>query len=94
MYLLKLDPRACGLPTRSRAGEVLGSDTVVNIAARHNAIAAINGGFFNRTNGEPVGVLKIADELVSDYSLIRGVVLIKSPPSEPTTLEFEQPPSA
>ncbi len=90
VFLLKLDPARVRLTDTLARGEVLGSDTVTNIAARHNAIAAINGGYFNRTNGEPVGTLKIANELVSDYNLIRGVVLIKSPPRNPTTLEFEQ----
>jgi Phosphodiester glycosidase len=90
LYVLKLDPSRVRLTDTLARGEVLGFDTAVNIAARHNAVAAINGGFFNRTNGEPVGVLKIGNELVSDYSIVRGVVLIKSPASEPTTLEFEQ----
>ena len=65
-------------------------DTVDAIANRHNAIAAINGSFFNRTNGEPAGTLKVNGELISDYPLIRGAVLIVSPPTGKTTLEFDQ----
>jgi len=90
LYLLELDPARVRLTDTLARGEALGFDTVNNIAARHNAIAAINGGYFNRTTGEPVGVLKVGGELVSDYPIVRGVVLIKSPAVGATSLEFEQ----
>jgi hypothetical protein len=35
-------------------------------------------------------VLKVGGELISDYPIIRGVVLIKSPAAGATSLEFEQ----
>jgi hypothetical protein len=89
-YFLKLDPNRVRLDDALASGEVLGADAVDKIATRHNAIAGINGGFFNRVNGEPVGTLKVHGELVSDYPLIRGVVLIKSPPTGATSLEFDQ----
>lgn len=90
LYLLELDPARVRLTDTLARGEALGFDTVNNIAARHNAIAAINGGYFNRATGEPVGVLKVGGELISDYPIIRGVVLIKSPAAGATSLEFEQ----
>jgi hypothetical protein len=90
IHLLKLDPRLVRLTDTLAKGEVLGMDTVDTIAARHHALAAINGGFFNRANGEPVGTLKVNGELVSDYPVIRGVVLIKSPAAGVTSLEFDQ----
>jgi len=90
LYLLKLDARRVKLTDTLARGEVLGMDTVSAIAARHQAIAAINGGFFNRANGEPVGTLKVNGELVSDSPVIRGVVLIRSPASGATSLEFDQ----
>src|SRR5215469_11200453 len=77
LYLLELDPARVRLTDTLARGEALGFDTVNNIAVRHNAIAAINGGYFNRATGEPVGVLKVGGELISDYPIIRGVVLIK-----------------
>lgn len=89
-FFLKLDASRVRLTDTLASGEVLGTGTVDVIANRHDAIAAINGGFFNRANGEPVGTLKIHNELVSDYPLVRGVVLIKSPPTGATSLEFEQ----
>ena len=90
LYLLKLDPRRVKLTDTLARGEVLGMETVDAIAAEHHAVAAINGGFFNRANGEPVGVLKVNGELVSDYQIVRGVVLIKSPAVGTTSLEFDQ----
>ena len=90
LYFLKLDARRVRLTDTMAKGGVLGMDTVDVIANRHNAIAAINGSFFNRTNGEPAGTLKINGELISDYRLIRGTMVIVSPPTGKTTLEFEQ----
>ena len=90
MYFLKLDARRVRLTDTMAKGGVLGMDTVDAIANRHNAIAAINGSFFNRTNGEPAGTLKINGELISDYPLIRGSMIIVSPQTGRTTLEFEQ----
>ena len=90
VYLLRLDPARVRLVDTLARGEVLGTETVQTIAANHQAVAAINGGFFNRANGEPVGILKIGGELVSDSSVVRGAVLIHSPPMGRTSLEFDQ----
>ena len=67
----------------------MGLETVDSIAARHGAIAAVNGGFFN-TNGDPQFVLKQAGELVSDAGVVKGAVIIRSPPRGRTVLEFDQ----
>jgi hypothetical protein len=53
-------------------------------------LAAVNGGFFNRSNGEPLGVLKVGGELVSDSAAARGAVLLSSPPGGPQVLTFDQ----
>ena len=90
MCFLKLDARRVRLTDTMAKDGVLGMDTVDAIANRRNAIAAINGSFFNRTNGEPAGTLKVNGELISDYPLIRGTMIIVSPPTGKTTLEFEQ----
>jgi hypothetical protein len=50
----------------------------------------VNGGFFNVKNGEPTGLLKVAGELVSDSTLARGAVVIRSPPQGKTELQFDQ----
>jgi hypothetical protein len=70
--------------------EVVGAEPVQSLAARHHAVAAINGGLFNAGNFEPVSLLKVAGELVSDTPLTKGVVLIRSPLKGQTTLIFDQ----
>ena len=80
LYLLKLDPAKVTLSSAHARDEMIGLETVDVIAARHNAIAAVNAGFFNTRNGDPSSVLKMAGELVSDASAPRGVVAISSPP--------------
>ena len=90
LYLLKLDPARVRLTPRHAHDEIMGTETVDSIARRHDAIAAINGGFFNIANGDPVAVLKIAGELVSDAPAIKGAVIIESPPHGKTTLAFDQ----
>jgi len=76
LYLLKLDPTKVILSSAHANDEIIGLETVDVIAARHQAIAAVNAGFFNTRNGDPASVLKIAGELVSDTASPRGVVAI------------------
>ena len=88
--LLKLDPARVHLMSALSNGEVMSVETVEGIARRHGAIAAVNGGFFNVTNGEPTGLLKVAGELVSDASAPKGAVVIHGRPAASTTLMFDQ----
>jgi hypothetical protein len=90
IHLLKLDPGRVRLDGVLSNDEVAGAEPVDAIARRHQAIAAINGGFFNTRNGEPVSLLKVAGELVSDNTAVRGVVLIRSPREGRTELRFDQ----
>jgi hypothetical protein len=90
VFMLKLDPARARLAGVLSNDEVVGAETVDGIARRHNAIAAINGGFFNTRNGEPVSLLKVAGELVSDNTVTKGVVLIRSPRQGRTELTFDQ----
>ena len=80
VYLLRLDPTRVTIASGLSNGEVMDAERVDGIAARYEAIAAVNAGFFNVKNGEPAGLLKVAGELVSDTGLTRGVVAIKAPP--------------
>ncbi len=89
-YLLRLDPERVRLESAHAHDEVFGVETVDSIAARHHAVAAINGGFFNRQNGDPMAALKIAGELVSDAPRVKGAVIIRSPPEGRTELDFDQ----
>lgn len=90
VYLLKLDPSSVRIASVLSNGRVLDAEAVTVMAQRHRALAAVNGGFFNRTNGEPIGLLKVAGELVSDSKALKGVVIISSPPGGPTSLSFDR----
>ena len=50
----------------------MGVERVDAIAARRNASSPMNGGFFNIKNGEPIGLFKVAGELVSDTEMHEG----------------------
>lgn len=88
--LLKLDPAQVRVASALSNDRVLDAETVLGIAERRDAIAAVNGGFFNRANGEPIGVLKVGGELVSDAAVPRGVVVIHRDASGRDTLEFDR----
>lgn len=90
VFLVRVDPARAKLASVLSNGHVLDAEAVSDIARRHNALAAVNGGFFNRANGEPTGLLKVDGELVSDSSLARGAVIVHSPPGGPTRLEFDR----
>ncbi len=90
VYLLRLDPERVRLDAALSNGEVVDAERVPDIALRHQAIAAVNGGFFNVRNGEPAGILKVAGELVSDSAVSRGIVAIRSRPGRKAELEFDQ----
>jgi hypothetical protein len=66
------------------------AERVGDIAMRHGAIAAVNGGFFNVKNGEPMGLLKVAGELVSDNTVAKGAVIIRAPDRGAMSLAFDQ----
>jgi len=88
--LLRLDPTRVRLASALSNDQVLDAEPVDGIAARHGAIAAINGGFFNRDNGEPTGLLKVGGELVSDASRVKGAVAITDLATGQMHLEFDQ----
>lgn len=49
--------------------EIAGAETTSSIAARHGALAAVNGGYFRTTGivrGEPVGVLTMRGKMLSE----------------------------
>lgn len=72
---LRLNPARVRLKSALAQGEVMGTETVPDMAARHGAIAAVNAGFF-APNGDPTGVLQVDRELVSDRAAPRGAVAI------------------
>ena len=90
VHLLRLDPARCRLGSVLSGDDVLGHETVEEMSARRQAVAAVNGGFFNVETGEPVGLLKVARELVSDTGTAKGAVVIRTPDSGTTELHFDQ----
>ena len=90
VYLLRLDLARVRIESALSNEEVMDAERVDAIARRHQAIAAINGGFFNVKNGEPFSLLKVGGELVSDTSLVRGVIAIQSPAGGRQEFDFDQ----
>ena len=90
VFLLKLDPALVLLDSVLSNDQVVDAETVPGIASRHRAIAAVNGGYFNIQNGEPVSLLKVRGELVSDSPGVRGAVVIRNAPDGRTSLAFDQ----
>ncbi len=90
VYLLRLDLDRAKIESALSNDEVMDAERVDGIAKRHQAIAAVNAGFFNVKNGEPISVLKVANELVSDATLPRGVVAIHTRPGARQDFYFDQ----
>src|SRR5690349_5069922 len=90
VFLLKLDLDRVQIESGLSNEEVMNAERVDAIAIRHQAIAAVNAGFFNVKNGEPAGLLKVAGELVSDTGLTRGVMAIHTKTGSRQQLYFDQ----
>ena len=88
--LLRLDPERARLSSLLSNDQVMHAEPVLEMATRANVLAAVNAGFFNINNGEPVGLLKVAGELVSDTPITKGAVAIWAPVDGRTTLAFDQ----
>ena len=90
VQILRLDPSKVDLRSALARDRVMQLETVPDIAARSDAIAAINAGFFAVKNGDPAGVLEVRDELVSDSPLTRGAVGITRARGKPISLIFDR----
>jgi exopolysaccharide biosynthesis protein len=69
IHALVVDPRRARLRLAQAMDEVAGAETTSSMAARHGAVAAVNGGYFRTTGivrGEPVGTLMIAGKVLSE----------------------------
>jgi len=90
VYLLRLDLDRVRIESALSNDEVMGAERVDETAKRNQALAAINGGFFNVKNGEPIGLLKVAGELVSDTPLTRAVIAVQSRDGARQQIDFDQ----
>jgi hypothetical protein len=87
--LLEIDPAQARVSVALSNDEVVDAEPVAGIAARRGALAAVNGGYFN-ANGEPLGILKVAGELVSDSTASKGVVIVTNPPAARQIFAFDR----
>ncbi len=74
---VRLDPRNPALalrPLTRGSGGMEGLSSLQQLAARQDALVAINGGYFNRINRLPLGALKVDGNWLSGPILNRGVV--------------------
>ncbi len=80
IHVLLLDPRR----TTCRLGRALdngvGIETTRSIAARHGALAAVNGGYYRTTGiyrGEPAGLLSLSGKVLSEPYRKRPALAVK-----------------
>lgn len=83
--VLRVDLKRARLKVVRALDQGLGLETVSSLAARHRAIAAINGGYFRTTGtyrGESTGLLLIDGELISEpYNDRAGLAFISEGPA-------------
>ena len=75
--ILAVSPDAVDIRPYRALSAGIGTETLVSLARRHKALAAINGGFFEMVGtfrGESVGALKINGEWVSEPEQGRAVI--------------------
>lgn len=75
--ILSVSPYAAELRPYRALSAGIGTESLVSLARRHKALAAINGGFFEMMGtfrGESVGALKIDGEWVSEPEQGRAVI--------------------
>ena len=84
--LLRLDLNKVRLDVVHAMDSAIGTETTSSLAKRHNAVAAINAGFFRLDNsifaGDAAGVLMINHRLLSESSKDRSALFIANTPSE------------
>lgn len=71
---LKLDPTKVRLQIAVAANVNPARETVESIAAREQAIAAVNAGFFGLEDGKPAAMLKVGGRLLGGTTRARGAV--------------------
>ena len=75
--ILAVSPEVVDIRPYRALSAGIGTETLVSLARRHKALAAINGGFFEMVGtfrGESVGALKIEGEWVSEPEQGRAVI--------------------
>lgn len=90
--LLRLNLKKIRLDVKHAMDMPIGTERTSSIATRHNAVAAINAGFFRLDNtpfaGEASGVLKIDGRLLSETTSVRIALAVTNDPKR-TSVAFE-----
>ena len=71
IHALVLDPARVRLELGRAMDEGVGTETTSSMAARHGALAAVNGGYFRTTGlykGEPAGLVEVGGRVLSEPS--------------------------
>ena len=79
--ILAVSPDAVDIRPSRALSAGIGTESLVSLARRHKALAAINGGFFEMAGtlrGESVGALKIDGEWVSEPEQGRAVIGLRT----------------
>jgi hypothetical protein len=74
IWILRVDPSTADVRAALANDEIVGTETVGDLARRHGAVAAVNAGFFLLPAGDPAGIYKLDGQLVSDTRRPRGAV--------------------
>jgi hypothetical protein len=74
---LRLDPKKVRLQISLAGNDNPARETVEGIAARAQAIAAVNAGFFGLADGKPTGMLKVGGRLLGGTTRARGAVAFR-----------------
>ncbi len=84
--LLRLDLKKVRLDVHRAHDKAIGTETTSSIATRHRGVAAINAGFFRLDNskflGDPVGLLMIDGDLISEPVNERIQLIINNRPAQ------------
>lgn len=78
--VLLVDARRARLRLGVATDEIVGAETTSDLARRRGALAAINGGYFRTSGparGEPIGVLTIADKVLSEPAQRRAALAVQ-----------------
>jgi exopolysaccharide biosynthesis protein len=83
---LRLDPAGIRLETGVAEQAAVARETVLSIARRRGALAAINAGFFSLADGRPQSLLKSAGRLIGTAGRGRGAVALSDHRGRPHLL--------
>lgn len=81
IHILVIDPAQARLAAVRAMDEVVGAEPVSSLAARHGALAAVNGGYFRTTGiyrGEPAGLFASGGRVLSEPSGPRAELAVSN----------------